>query len=108
MASSSTPSWHARGRLSWQRFEAEVALGRTARGDGIVWTTWGSQETRSRRSHAWRSIKRARWRFRSARITDWSMSRCSGLFRDGPRLSPAIPLGPALQRPGEAATFCGP
>ena len=48
MASSSTPSGHTRRRLSRQRLEAEVALGRTARGDGIVWTAWGSQATRSR------------------------------------------------------------
>ena len=41
MASSSTLSWHERGRLFQQRLEEEVALGRIAWADGIAWITWG-------------------------------------------------------------------
>ena len=106
MDSSSTLSWHERGRLFHQRLKEEVALGRIAWADGTAWITWGSQVTCLRRSHPCESIRRAFWRCRTARIIVWSVLRCSGLLRGGRSVSHLCFWG-WLRRPGEAATSCG-
>ena len=85
------------GWLSQLLSEVVEALGRTVRGDGIGWITWESLAMSCLQFRAWRSIKRACWRSRSAKITAWLLSRCSGHFRGGRHLSPLMPLEHVLQ-----------
>ena len=96
MASSFMRFWPARGWLSRLLSEVVEAHGRTVRRDGIGWITWESLAMSCRQFRAWRSIRMACWRSRSAKITAWLLFRCNGPF-GGRHLSPLTPLGHVLQ-----------
>ena len=63
------------GWLSRLLSEVAEALGRTARRDGIGWITWQSLAMSCRQFRAWRLIRMACWRSRSAKITAWLLFR---------------------------------
>ena len=66
---------------------------RTALGDGIGWTMWESHAMSCRRFRTWRSIKRACWQPRSAKIDAVVPAEAGGFWGKLCRSSEAAAAG---------------